>query len=388
MNASVGFVSRGHPDDQAAFSGLPYSLLHGLLEAGVEARPLRVELNFRLRWRLTTILALTRARSLRELADPDELRRRERPDVNNGRTILALRTLTLRRSVRGVYVDGAVQHGTTFFLPKEIPFVTYQDTTWPQARRAYPWRHLELRERTFRRVVARERFCFERARACCTATHWAARSVIEDYGQPPDRVKVVGVGPNLRPRPVPGRDWSRPRFLFVGLDWQRKNGARTVQAFAGVRERHPKAELHLVGRHPRIDVPGVIEHGPLSLRATADRARLETLFEQATCCVVPSVHEPAGHVYAEAGLAGIASIGTTNGGAGTIIGDAGLLVDPHSHEEIAAAMVRLADPQVAAALGARALARSKLFSWRAIAERLLRALALPNVDSAGLSDFL
>jgi glycosyltransferase involved in cell wall biosynthesis len=388
VNASVGFVSPGNPLDPDSFSGVPYSLLNALAEAGVEARPLRADLGYELRRRLTTILAIPRARSLRELAHPQELRSRERANVDNGRTMIALRTLRMRDSLRRRSVDGAIQQGTAFFLPAEVPVVTFQDTTWLQARRSYPWPHLNLREPTFTRMVTRERSCLERARACCMETHWAARSVIEDYGRPPERVQVVGVGANLRPRSQPGRDWSRPRFLFVGHDWRRKNGERTVRAFAAVRDRLPAAELHVVGRHPRIDVPGVIEHGLLSLRIPEDRARLEMLFEQATCCVVPSLHEPAGIVHAEAAWAGIASIGTTNGGAATIIGDGGTVVDPRSPDAIAAAMIRLGDPRVAASLGARALERSKLFTWRAVAERLLRALALPHVDSSGLADFL
>ena len=40
-------------------------------------------------------------------------------------------------------------------------------------------------------------------------------------------MSVVGFGRNCEPRPVP-RDWREPRFLFVGVDWQRKNGEAVV----------------------------------------------------------------------------------------------------------------------------------------------------------------
>jgi hypothetical protein len=51
-------------------------------------------------------------------------------------------------------------------------------------------------------------------------------------------------------------------------------------------------------------------------------------------------------------------------------------------------MLRLADPETAQRLGALALARSQLFTWRKVAERLLRALAPTGVDQSGLADFL
>jgi glycosyltransferase involved in cell wall biosynthesis len=71
-----------------------------------------------------------------------------------------------------------------------------------------------------------------------------------------------------------------------------------------------------------------------------------------------------------------------------VIGEGGRLVDPTSDEQIFAAMLELSDPQVAERLGALALERSRLFTWRKVAERLLRALDLPAVNHGSLADFL
>ena len=103
---------------------------------------------------------------------------------------------------------------------------------------------------------------------------------------------------------------------------------------------------------------------------------------------MPSLHEPAGIVYVEAGGAGIASIGTTNGGAATMIGPGGILVDPLDQEQIAAAMLELANPGTAQRLGELAYRHSALFTWRKVAERLIRALAPHGVDTGGLAEFL
>jgi glycosyltransferase involved in cell wall biosynthesis len=174
----------------------------------------------------------------------------------------------------------------------------------------------------------------------------------------------------------------------VGYDWSRKNGDRVVAAFSRLRERIPAAELDLVGGHPRVDVPGITGHGRLSLDSAESRERVVSLFAAATCFVMPSLHEPTGIVHAEAGAAGIASIGTTCGGVSTVIGEGGRLVDPASDDSILEAMLELSDPQVAERLGALALERSRLFTWEKVAQRLLRALELPGLDRQALADFL
>jgi glycosyltransferase involved in cell wall biosynthesis len=237
------------------------------------------------------------------------------------------------------------------------------------------------------RFVSAQRAIYHRARACCAETHWAARSMIDDYGVPPERVHVVGAG-NTHLAPAGDRDWSRPAFLWIGSDWQRKDGAGVVAAFAAVRERAPGAALHLVGRHPRMDLPGVVEHGHLTLEDPAARAKVARLLGAATCLVVPSRAEPAGVVYAEALAAGVPSIHGTAGGAGTIVGDAGIAVAPGDGRELREAMLALCDPERARGLGERARLRAPLFTWRAVGERLLRALAPPGVALEGLADFL
>jgi glycosyltransferase involved in cell wall biosynthesis len=187
---------------------------------------------------------------------------------------------------------------------------------------------------------------------------------------------------------VAGRDWSRPRFLFVGLDWERKNGPALLAAFAALRERVPDAHLDVVGGHPRLEADGVTGHGRLDLADPDDRARMRALYESATVFVMPSLHEPLGLSHIEAAAAGIPSIGTTNGGARTFIADGGRLVDPADRGALLSAMIELSDGALARRLGERALARAALFTWEKVAERLIRALAPPDVDLSGLAEFL
>jgi glycosyltransferase involved in cell wall biosynthesis len=120
----------------------------------------------------------------------------------------------------------------------------------------------------------------------------------------------------------------------------------------------------------------------------SERDRLSALFTASTCFVLPSLHEPAGIVHSEAGQAGVGSIGSTSGGAATLIGDGGLLVAPGDIDGVVRAMVTFTDPLRAQRFGARARARAALFSWDRVAGRLVRALGLTAPGSTELPLFL
>ena len=226
------------------------------------------------------------------------------------------------------------------------------------------------------------------ATVCCVASRWADRSLVEDHGIDAAKIHVVGYGTNVRVDPPPDRDWSTPRFLFVGSHWGRKNGDGVVRAFNRLRQAFPTATLDVVGDHPRLGEPGVTGHGVRHFADPEGRRFLEQLYRRATCFVMPSHHESFGIVYVEAATAGLPSIGTTRGGTTDSVGDGGLLVDPADDAALHAAMVRLAEPAEARRLGAVALHRSELFTWRQVGERIVRALDLPGVDRAGLAPML
>jgi glycosyltransferase involved in cell wall biosynthesis len=161
-----------------------------------------------------------------------------------------------------------------------------------------------------------------------------------------------------------------------------------LAAFAEVRRLIPGATLDVVSEHPPLDAEGVTGHGRLQLGDSEDRAKLVSLLSRATCLTLPSTREAFGIAYVDAAAAGVPSIGTTVGGAPETIGDGGLVVAPGDHDALVAAMLRLADPETARLSGQKALARSALFTWPAVAERLLRILRPPGLDLAGLADFI
>jgi hypothetical protein len=352
----LALVAQGDPSLPGAWSGVPAGLISGMREAGCEIVP--VDASYPVLRRIGNRLGMSWAA---QAANP-VIARISGSIANRG----------LRAAGR---LDGVIMIGSGYSLATSLPTVSFEDMTVAQALRQHEPVYDALRPAAAKRWRERQQRNYERCRGCCVASSWAARSLREDYGVPDDKIHVVGFGANVSLEPAP-RDWTRPHFLFVGVDWERKRGAAVVKAFTAVRERYPEAELELVGRHELVEAPGVVDHGLLPMGSPEAQQRYLDLLQSATCLVMPSTFEPLGIAYLDAAVAGTPSIGTTSGGAGDAVGEGGLLVDPDDDGALTEAMMAMADPAEAERLGAAARARFSEITWRATAERVLGALGL------------
>jgi glycogen synthase len=367
----IGVVFPGNPSQKATWSGIPAGLMGGLGAAGVEPVPIGVEPPMALLAAGTNAVAAAYVRPGRDLKTAVK---NARQAARASASLATLRSWAvpgaLRRAGR---LDGVIQIGTGYTLHCEAPVVTYEDMTIPQTR-THPYAGWDLlTPRSFDSRMARQRQAYEQAAGCCLTSPWAAESVLGDYGIAAEKVHVVGIGCN-HVAPAIEREWGEPRFLFVGLDWERKNGPGLLRAFARLREELPTAQLDLVGGHPPIAEQGVTGHGILRLDLPQQHDRLERLFAEATCFVMPSHSEASAIAYVEAATAGLPSIGPSAGGSDYLIGEGGLVVDPGDDGALLKAMRRLADPETAARMGAVAKQRSRLFSWDAVSARILSTL--------------
>ncbi len=359
----------GDPTDPRVWSGTPAGLIRGLRTAGVDVIPVDVTPPQHL------ASVWTRVVSGRVRPSAHHLLTVTRRSASYAALISATAARRVPRDV-----DAVLQIGTGYRVPGRVT-ATFEDMTVAQALR-HAWG--ELAELPPSVADGRRRLqasVYRAADVCFLATSWAASSVVEDYTVPPEKIGLTGLGVNRRGEPACDKDWTHPRFLFVGNDWHRKNGDAVLQSFGELHEQRPDARLDLVGGGvPSTvhDLPGVVHHGALPMGDPQAQRRLAGLFAQATCLVVPSRLEPAGIVYAEAGSMGIPSIGTTVGGAADMIGDGGLVVDPTDLDALTQAMVRLADHAMAQEAGARARRHAEGLTWEAVglrvAERLWRAV--------------
>jgi len=363
------------PISPQAWSGTPSGLAAGFTGNGVELVPIGASLPPGVR---QAVAALSRAGG------------RRGPIANRGPLAVRARTLEVARQVRRAgRLDALVAMDTEAYrldevleraLPADaasdgLPVATYDDGTFALFAR-HPDSDIRrdgIPPAELDRWIERQAIGCRAATVCCVSTGWAGRSVVSDYRVPADRVRVVGMGHRAR-NGSGARSFDVPRFLFVGVEWGRKNGDAVLRAFEALRRTYPAAMLDLVGEHPPVHAAGVTDHGLLRRDDPAAQALLDGLFQQATAFVLPSRFDPSPIAYLEAASAGLPVIATTEGGAGELLGDGAITVHPDDDEAILAAMLRLCDPSVAAALGAEAARRAAESTWLNVSRRILEAL--------------
>ncbi len=217
--------------------------------------------------------------------------------------------------------------------------------------------------------------------AIFTMSEYVRQSFISDYHVDPHRVFTVGAGINLStfPAPTHNKDYSAPRMLFIGSDFNRKGGPLLLQAFSLVRKSIPAAELHIVGPAQLTNLPhGVTFHGYLSKTDPQQNQTLESLFRHSTLFVLPSLYEPFGIAPLEAMLYELPCVVTDGWALRETVtpGFNGDLVSKGSVDGLAAALIHmLSSPEDLAIMGQNGRERVlNRFTWPAVVIRMSAAL--------------
>jgi glycosyltransferase involved in cell wall biosynthesis len=238
----------------------------------------------------------------------------------------------------------------------------------------FPVRDVELREAWYRA------FC-RQAELVVMMTEWGRRDLLDHYDLPSDKVAVVPWGAVTDAYPDPSQaeiDQTRKslrlpdRFLlYPGQTWPHKNHEGLLEALALVRERrggvpplvcsghlnelYPKLERRAeeLGLGDKVSFVGFVE--PLQLRC---------LYELATGVIFPSRFEGWGMPVTEAFSLGVPVACSNVTSLPEVAGDAALLFDPNSAEEMADAAWSLwTDPELRARLIERGRRRARKLSF-------------------------
>jgi glycosyltransferase involved in cell wall biosynthesis len=214
----------------------------------------------------------------------------------------------------------------------------------------------------------------QRARSILTVSEFTRMQILEWSGVSAEKVFNVGCGVDSFYQPGESSDGLQfPYLLCVGNRKRHKNEFRVVEAFARA---GLSTGMHLVFTgNPTASLTACIDRCHMTDRVyfagVVAELRLPSLYREAQALVFPSLYEGFGLPILEAMACGTPVVTSNVTAMPEIAGNAALLVDPTSVEQIASAMERIvSDAALRQQLRRKGLMRSAEFSWANTAARV------------------
>lgn len=160
---------------------------------------------------------------------------------------------------------------------------------------------------------------------------------------------------------------KHPYAVIVGTIEPRKNILFLVSLWEDVRRRWSDAELVIAGRQGWGNVRIPVVPGVRHVQAPSDKER-DALLAGARALLFPSLYEGFGRPALEAMTLGVPVVASNRGAIPEVVGDAGILLDPHDREGWIAAIDRAFRGELN---GESGNAQARRFSWEKTARTIL-----------------
>jgi glycosyltransferase involved in cell wall biosynthesis len=371
MKAQVQYVVQWDKGDKKlTWSGTPYGVMNGLRNNGVEVIeiPIGVRKPFRL------ILFIVRG-IMNFLGQKD---------YNSINMILLewdLKYIKRKKLKKGIPTIFYTQYKYAFledcyyYQDLSVEYLERFKQEHPELVMYTPMRKSKLpawQEFRLRRAVKSE----ERCRGYFTMSHFLEREYIDNDHVDSSKVHWVGGGSNIDVSMIENADKNGYRFLFIGKDWERKNGPLVIKAFRKLKKSFPEAELYVIGPkdkpEPMEKDEGILFIGRLEYEQMAKYYNLCDYF------IMPSKFEGYGIVFAEALMFGLPCIGRNAFAMPEFITDDenGYLVEGIDENELCEKMAQLMinkDRLKANVLNKRDQ-YEEFYSWDAVAGRMIEII--------------
>lgn len=228
------------------------------------------------------------------------------------------------------------------------------------------------------RHAAEKRRAILAATAVICISENTKRDLLERLPVPADRVWVTPLASNLQhvapaaPDPAP----QPPFFLHVGRRAAYKNFDRLLAALVPVVARANDVQLRVVGppfsRAERRRIADLHLDRHIRHDGYVTDPVLARLYRDAVALVYPSLYEGFGIPPLEAMACGGVVVAADTSSLPEVVGDGGLLFDPHSTDELAARLIDLLEhPAERETWRQRGRARARLFAWDRTAAQTL-----------------
>lgn len=230
----------------------------------------------------------------------------------------------------------------------------------------------------------------KKAKFLLTVSHFSKSDIVSTYGINPEKIEVIWNGVNEKYIPISNEEklavkqkWTNGKdyFIFVGALHKRKNLVTLLKAFEQFQTINKDIDLVIVGtqlwKNDDHSLPQISDELKQRIHFTGHLSLddLTQLMAGAYALTFVSYFEGFGIPLAEAMACGVPVIAGNRTSLPEVVGDAGILVDPFSVEEITTALFRISeDKQLYKELSQKGLERSKLFSWDIAAEKVMEVI--------------
>lgn len=293
--------------------------------------------------------------------------------------------ITLTRELRRHPVDVLhVQYTAPPLAPCPI-VTTIHDLAFehlPQTFNRRSWMQLRLTVRHTAR----------RAAHIITVSEYSRDDISATYGVAPARITVTPEAAASHMAPVTSEsELNRVRKSYgIQRDYilslcsiqPRKNLVRLIEAYSDLRRAHPDVllpQLVLAGKKGwrETEIFQSAERSPFKadilFTGYVPDSDLPALYSAAMCFAYPSYFEGFGLPVLEAMQCGTPVIAGNRTSLPEVVGNAGILFDPFSKEDLSRALALLInDPSVRAALHLQGIERAKIFKWSTTARSTLQ----------------
>jgi glycosyltransferase involved in cell wall biosynthesis len=182
---------------------------------------------------------------------------------------------------------------------------------------------------------------------------------------------IAGAGQDLFSGNETGTDERNNFLLYVGNARAYKNVTRLIVAYSRLKAINPRfPEMKMVVRRDRAfkdfmrDVEDCSARESITILSRVTDDELKQLYRECLGLVIPSLKEGFGLPALEAMAAGCPVVASAGTALEELVGDAGILVNPESVEDIMRGMALLtSQPELRKRLSSKAFKRAKNYSW-------------------------
>ncbi|MES2972794.1 MAG: glycosyltransferase family 1 protein [Pseudomonadota bacterium] len=262
--------------------------------------------------------------------------------------------------------------------------LTVHDLSWIRHPEAHPADRVAKMQRYFAPSLAR-------ASLILTDSEFVRQELQDVFSVEPGRIRTVllGVEDMFRPMPPLQTRAVLDRFglrhgsylLAVGTLEPRKNLQLVLRSYlqlpGAVQKEFPLVLAGMSGWKTSAleqQIGPLVQSGHVRLTGYVERADLVALMSGATTLVYPSLYEGFGLPPLEAMACGAPVIASGVASLPEVVGDAGVLVDPHDAQALAHEIMRLVEsPSLRAELSRRAIRRAAGFTWQRCVDQTVQA---------------